>query len=200
MKNVFWVDLIERHRVEYLGRFSVGVVGSRMMTELLWRIGVGCIRYVGDFITPNDVVMDVSLRMLDANDYDVIHPVGETNIISYPFTEDYGEMRKQLRGVDLIIAHRHLDVSARIAEELGVPFMPNFITTFLPDGVSFFEVERPEVEFDPLTYSLTCSIQACEVLRLLTGYEMPVIAPKAVLVDLGCRGYLREIELKRLII
>ncbi len=192
---MFW-QFIDQSNVEYLGKFSIGVVGSRMMVELLWRMGVGCIRYIGEFITPNDVKMDVTLRKLESNDYDVVHPMDETNIVSYPFTEDYGEMRRQLRGVDLIIAHRHLKASAKVADDLGVPFMPNIITTFLPDGVSFFEVELPRIEFDPLSYSLTCSIQACEVLRLLTGYEMPKIAPKAIIVDLESENYLREVELK----
>ena len=196
MKNVFWHNLVSKPKIEYLSRFSIGVVGSRMIMELLWRMGIGCIRYIGDFVTPNDVRLDVTLRKLEANDYDVVHPIEETNIISYPYTNDYREMRKQLRGVDVIIAHRYLDVSARIAEELGVPFMPNFITTFLPDGVSFFEVEKPRIEFDPLSYALTCSVQACEILRLLTGYEMPVIAPKAMVVDLKFKNYLKEIELE----
>lgn len=196
MKNIFWFDLIDESRIDYLSRFSIGVVGSRMIMELLWRMGVGCIRYIGDFITPNDVRIDVSIKPLEANDYDVVHPVADTNIISYPYVDDYREMRKQLRGVDLVIAHKYLDNCARIAEELGVPFMPNFVTTFLPDGVSFFEVEKPKIEFDPLSYALTCSIQACEVLRLLTGYEMPVIAPKAIIVDLKSKKYLREVELR----
>lgn len=196
MRNVFWCNLIDQSEIDYLSRFSIGVVGSRMIMELLWRIGIGCIRYVGDFITPNDVRLDVSLKKLEANDYDVVHPIEETNVISYPYTKDYKEMRRQLRGVDVVIAHKHLEASARIAEELGVPFIPNFITTFLPDGVSFFEVEKPKIEFNPLSYALTCSIQACEILRLLTGYEMPVIAPKAIVVDLKFKNYLREVELK----
>ncbi len=192
---MFW-QFIDQRDVEYLGKFSIGVVGSRMIMELLWRMGVGCIRYIGEFVTPNDVRMDVTLRKLESNDYDVVHPVDETNIVSYPFTEDYGEMRRQLRGVDLIIAHRHLKASAKVADDLGVPFMPNIITTFLPDGVSFFEVELPKIELDPLSYSLTCSIQACEVLRLLTGYETPVIAPKALIVDLREKNYVKFVELK----
>ena len=197
MKNVFWFSLVDGSKIEYLSRFSIGVVGSRMIVELLWRMGVGCIRYIGDFITPVDVRLDVSIKPLEANDYDVVHPIGETNIVSYPYTSNYREMKKQLRGVDTVIAHKHIEVSARIARELGVPFMPNLITTFLPDGLSFFEVEVPKIEYDPLSYALTCSVQACEVLRLLTGYEMPTIAPDAYIVDLRCKSYLKRIELKR---
>ena len=192
---MFWYDLIDLSKIEYLERFSVGVVGSRMIVELLWRMGVGCIRYVGDFITPNDVRLDVSLSKLDANDYDVVHPIDETNVISYLYLDEE-ELKRQLRGVDVIIAHKHVEASANIAERIGVPFIPNFITTFLPDGISFFDVERPRIDLDPLSYSLTCTLQACEILRLLTGYEMPIIAPKAILVDLRRKEYLRLVELK----
>jgi len=194
VRGLFWYDLTDDP--DYLGKFSIGVVGSRMMMELLWRIGVGCIKYIGDFITPVDVQLDVSLKPLEANDYDVVHSIGETTILSYLYTNDYKEMKKQLKGVDAIVAHKHIDLSAKIAEELGVPFIPNIITTFLPDDISFFEVEMPKVELNPLSYSLTCSIQACEILKLLTGYDMPILAPDAYVIDLRHKGYLKKIKLR----
>ena len=184
---------VETHKLDYLKRFSVGVIGSRMLVELLWRMGIGCIRYVSDFITPNDVILDVSLKPLEANDYDIVHPIGNTNIVSYLYSNEE-ELKRQLKGVDVVIAHRHIERAAKIAEEIGAPFIPNFVTTFLPDGVSFFDVERPHIEFDPLSYSLTCTLQAWEILKLLTGYEMPIVAPKAMIVDPKC--YIRSVELK----
>ncbi len=176
-----------------LEKFSVGVVGSRLIVELLWRMGIGCVRYVGDFVTPNDVRIDVSLCMLEANDYDIIHPMGSTNIVSYLY-HDGEELKRQLRGVDVVIAHKHLEASAVVAERIGAPFIPDFVTTFLPDGISFFEVERPNVERNPLSYTLTCALQVCEVVRLLTGKGTPTIAPKAILID--GEGYIRTTELK----
>ncbi len=188
MINLF--ELVED--IEYIKKFKVGVVGSRMIAELLYRMGIEHIHYIGDFITPNDFLLDVSIRPLEANSYDV----PDARFCSYMFTEDYKELKRQLRGADVIIAHKHMDLFSRIARDLGVPFMPNFITTFLPDGISFMEVEIPKIDYDPVSYSINCSIQACEVLRLLTGYEKPIIAPEACVVDLRMKNYLRMIRLK----
>lgn len=177
-----------------LEEFCVGVVRSRILVELLWRLGVGRIKYVSDFVTPNDVNLDVTLRPLDANDYDVLHPIGETKIYSYLY--GHCDLKRALRGVDVVVAHKYLEESARVAEELGVPFLPNFVSTFLPDGISFFEVERPEVRFDPLSYAMTTVLQANEIRRMLVG-ELPILAPDALLVE---DGELRRVTLKRLII
>jgi len=173
--------------------FCVGVVRSRIIVELLWRLGVGRIKYVSDFITPNDVLLDVTLRPLDANDYDILHPVGNTKIYSYLH---YGNLKRSLRGVDLVVAHAYLEESAKVAEELGVPFIPNFVTTFLPDGVSFFEVERPKPSYDPISYALTAVLQVNEIRKLLVG-ELPTLAPEALIVE---DGEVRRTTLKRLII
>ncbi len=189
-------DIIRREDLEYLRKFSVGVVGSRFVLNLLCRIGVGCVRYVGDFITPNDVAVDVSLRPHDGNDYDVPSPLLDVDVYSYIYPDDYSEFKRQLRGVDVIIAHRHVEESARVAEEIGAPFIPNIVTTFLPDGVSYFEVEMPNQRIDPISYSLLCSIQVFEILKILTGFEDPVIAPKALLIDPREKGYVREVELR----
>ncbi len=199
LKHIFWYEMADEEKIDYLKKFSVAVIGNRMLTELLWRSGVGCIRYIGDFITPNDSRIDPTISPLEANNYDVIHPMSDDScIISYPYPDSYKELKRQLRGIDVIVAHKHEEVSARIAEELGVPFMPRIITTFLPDGISYFDVKIPEIKLDPISYSLTCSIQAAEILRIFTAYHMPVIAPQAYIVDVKSKEYIRKIELKRI--
>ena len=195
MMRWWFGDVIEEDAIDYIRRFSIGVVGSRIMLELLWRIGVGRVKYVGDFITPNDVMRDVSLNLNDANDYDVVTSMGDTDVFSYLYPGDYGEFKRQLKGVDVIVAHKYVRDAAKVAEEFGVPFIPDFITTFLPDGVSYFEVVPPKVRFDPISYTILCSIQAYEVLKILTGFDDPIIAPKALIVEPTARGYVREIEL-----
>jgi len=195
MKNIFWYGTAREEKIEYLQKYGVAVIGSRLLMELLWRSGVGRIHYIGDFITPNDVRMDASIKPLEANDYDVVHPMSsDTCIISYMYS-GYEELRRQLKGIDVVVAHKHIETAAKVAEEIGAPFIPSIITTFLPDGVSFFEVEYPTIKRDPISYAITCSVQAGEVLRLFTGHEMPVIAPKAYVVDVRSREYLKMIEL-----
>lgn len=174
---------MDEQRIEYLSKYSVVVVGSRMMLELLWRSGIGCIRYVSDFISQVDSLLDPTIDPLETNQYDVVNPRSEEScVISYLYPEDRSELRKLLRGVDMIIAHKHIEETAKIAEEVGVPFVPDIVTIFLPDGVKIWEVEYPKVEKDPISYTITCGLQAMEVIKALSGYR-PIIAPEAILVD-----------------
>lgn len=171
-------------KIEYLRKFSVGIVGSRLLLEILWRCGVGCIRYISDILTTSEVAYDCSLSPLEANCYDIVHPRSdESCIISYLYPESKSELRKLLKGVDLVIAHRYMAKVAEVAEELGIPFMPDIVTVFLPDGVQFSEVEYPRVARDPVSYTLTCGLQAMEVMKIFAGLK-PLIAPEAMIVDL----------------
>jgi len=197
MKLIFWHGMADEDKIEYLKKFSVAIIGSRMLMELLWRGGVGCIRYIGDYVTPNDARLDATIHPLEANDYDVFHPMSSDScVISYPYPWDYRELKRQLKGIDVVVAHRHMEVAARVAEELGVPFIPDIITTFLPDGISFFDVEYPRIKLDPISYALTCSIQAGEIMRIFTGYHLPAIAPTAYVVDTRIENYLKRIQLR----
>ena len=197
MKHVFWHGMAEEEKIDYLKKFSVAVVGSRMLLELLWRSGVGCIRYISDFITPVDVRLDCTLKPLEANNYDVVHPMSSDScVISYFYPEDENELRKLLRGIDVVVAHKCIEEVAEIAERIGAPFIPDIITTFLPDGISFFEIEYPNIKRDPISYAITCSIQAGEIMRIFTGYHLPTIAPEAYIVDVRSENYLKKITLK----
>ncbi len=197
MKHVFWHGMAEEEKIDYLRKFSVAVIGSRMLLELLWRSGVGCIRYISDFVTPVDTRLDCTINPLEANGYDVVHPMSSDScVISYFYPDDENELRKLLRGIDVIVAHKYIEEVAEVAEKLGAPFIPDIITTFLPDGVSFFEVEYPNVKKDPVSYAITCSIQTGEVMRIFTGYHLPTIAPEAYIVDVRSENYLKKITLK----
>jgi len=196
LREIFWLGLGDEEAIKDLEKTKIGVIGSRLVLELLWRCGFGCIKYVGDFITPNDVLLDVTIKPLEANNYDVVHPMSdESYVVSYLYF-DFKELKKQLKGCDIIIAHKHIEDSAKVAEELGALFMPNFITTFLPDGVSYFEVEIPKIKYDPVSYSLNCSLQVSELVKLIVGRGVPVIAPKAYIVQISNRGYLKKLRLK----
>jgi hypothetical protein len=198
MRKIFWQGMADEEKIDYLKKFSVGVIGSRMLMELLWRSGVGCIRYIGDFITPVDSRLDVSIKPLEANNYDVVHPMStDSCVVSYPYPHGHRELKRQLKGIDVVVAHKHMATAAKVAEELGAPFIPDIITAFLPNGISFFEVEYPRIEPNPISYALTCSIQAGEIIRMFTGYHLPAIAPTAYLVDPRFKRYLKKIELKK---
>ncbi|MDI9646403.1 MAG: hypothetical protein QFX40_06895 [Archaeoglobales archaeon] len=197
MKLAFW-SWVDEDRISYLSKYTLSIVGSRLLLNILSRCGFGCIKYISDFVTPNDVAIDCTLQPFEANSYDIVSPQNEECcVISYLYPEDRNELKKLLRGSDLIVAHKYIEEVADVAEKLGVPYVPNFITTFLPDGVNFFEVEIPKIMYDPISYSINCSIQAAEVFKLLTGYDLPAIAPEAYVVDLRVEGYLKKMELRK---
>lgn len=188
---------MDEEKIDYLKKFSVGIVGSRLLLEILCRCGIGCIRYISDFVTTFDVAYDCSLDPLEANCYDIVHPRSEEScVISYLYPESRSELKKLLKGVDLVIAHKNMAEVAEVAEELGIPFIPDIVTLFLPDGIRFKDVEYPEIERNPVSYTVTCGLQAMEVMRIFAGLK-PLIAPEAMIVDL--REGVKRICLKTLV-
>lgn len=163
----------------------IAVVGCRLLAEILNRMDLD-VKYIGDFYTTSDAKIDVTL---DGCGYDV----PDARFYSYPLTEDYRETKRQVRGCDVVVAHKCLDLFAKVSYDLGVPFMPNFVTFFLPDSINFFDVEIPHIEYDTVSYSLTCSLQASEILRLLNGEDV-IVAPKALIVK---NWKIKEMELNR---
>jgi hypothetical protein len=166
----------------------VGVVGSRLTAELLIRKGF-TVKYIGDFYTPNDAKIDVTLSGCG---YDV----PDAHIISYPLVEDLKEIKRQIRRCDVVIAHKSMEIFSKACYDLGIPFMPNFVTFFLPDSVRFWEVEIPTVDYDTLTYTITCALQVSETVKLLEGKDV-TIAPKALIVDLE-DGLVRIVNLNKI--
>lgn len=186
---------MDEQKIDYLSKYSIVVVGSRMMLELLWRSGIGCIRYVSDFVSQFDSLLDCTIDPIEANQYDIVNPKSdESCVISYLYTDDRSELRKIMKGVDMVVAHKYIPEIAKIAEEIGVPFVPDIVTTFLPDGVKFWELEYPAVERNPISYTITCGLQAMEIIKTLAGYK-PILAPEAILVDM--KEGIRRVCLKR---
>ncbi len=173
--------------VEELSKLSVGVVCSRMLAEMLWRIGVGTVRYVGDFISPQDVYRDVSLSLDDASNYDVLHSKGNTLVISaLAESLDVDFFTRALRGCDVIIAHRYCHTASKAAERLGALFMPCLVSSVLPEDLKREDVVkamkkveeyRPE---NPMCYAMLCSAQVLELLRMCSGDRI-LIAPEAMI-------------------
>ncbi len=182
---------------DYVEKLCIGVVGSRMLVELLWRAGIGTIKHVGDFITPNDVLSDVSLSMDDANDYDVVESRGKSLII--PVLAEKLEEKlflNALRGCDIVIAHRYCKLAAKVAERFGVPFVPPAVTCVLPEDLKYLdlsifeEIKPPE---NPALYAMLCSAQVIEVLKLCVDGS-GIIAPEA-LVPVKDPPFFRKVEL-----
>ncbi|MEM2802240.1 MAG: hypothetical protein QXK59_05320 [Archaeoglobaceae archaeon] len=195
MKEIFWSSLMDTEKIANLSKYSVVVVGSRLMLEILWRAGVGFLHYISDFLTPQDVLIDCSINPLEANQYDIVYPRSEEScIISYLYPEEDLELRNLIKGADLVIAHKHIFEVAKIAKELRVPFIPDIVTVFMPSGVSIEEVEYPIAERNPVSYTLLCGLQAMEVMRIFAGYK-PIIAPEAIVVDL--KEGLKRVWLKK---
>lgn len=116
----------------------------------------------------------------------------EAYITSYPLVEDVREAKFQLKCCDVVVSHRSMHFFAKVCYDLGIPFMPNFVSFFLPDSVRFWEVELFELEYDVIDYTLTCAIQAHEIVNLIEGNDV-TIAPDALIVK---EGNIKRVRMK----
>jgi len=156
-----------------------------LLAEILYRKGFR-VKYLGDFYTTTDSQIDVTLNGCG---YDV----PDAYIVSYPLVDDVRECKVQVRGCDVVVAHKFAHTFSKVCYDLGIPFMPNFVSFFLPDSVRFWEVEPPRISMDVVDYTLTCALQAGEIVRLFDGKEV-TIAPRALVVE---KGVVRELEMKQ---
>jgi len=181
---------------EYVSKLCIGIVGSRMLAEMLWRVGVGTIKYIGDFITQQDVFSDVSISFDDANDYDVVESRSNTLVISYLAEElDESEFIRAFRGCDVIVAHRYVDLSAIAAEKFGVALIPPIVTCILPEDLKEYSkiIAKLSPPKNPMMYAMLCSAQVLELLRLcIDGSSL--IAPDAM-VPAEEKPFFRKIKL-----
>jgi len=120
--------------------------------------------------------------------------VPDAHITSYPLVEDIRECKLQLRRCDVVVAYKSINLFSKVCYDLGIPFMPNFVSFFLPDSVRFWEVELPSISLDVIDYTLTCAIQASEIVRFFEGKDV-TIAPNAIIVK---DGFIRKLRMKTL--
>jgi len=118
------------------------------------------------------------------------------------------ELKQLLKGTDVVIGgYGYVEQRevARAASELGVPFITYpVITTILPDGISFDEIEFPVSQPQPQTTShllnsIARSLQLVEMLRLFSGVGELLFAPKALVLypDAGSQDLrLKSVELR----
>jgi len=116
------------------------------------------------------------------------------------------ELKQLLKGTDVVIGgygYGEQREVARVASELGIPFITYpVITTILPDGISFDEIEFPDSRMQttsPLLDSIARALQLVEMLRLFSGVGEPLFAPRALVLypDAGSRDLrLKSVELR----
>ena len=116
------------------------------------------------------------------------------------------ELKQLLKGTDVVIGgygYGEQREVARAASELGIPFITYpVITTILPDGISFDEIEFPDPQTQttsPLLDLIARALQLVEMLRLFSGVGEPLFAPRALVLypDAGSRDLrLKSVELR----
>jgi len=116
------------------------------------------------------------------------------------------ELKQLLKGTDVVIGgygYGEQREVARAASELGIPFITYpVITTILPDGITFDEIEFPDPQpqtTSPLLDSIARALQLVEMLRLFSGVGEPLFAPRALVLypDAGSRDLrLKSVELR----
>jgi hypothetical protein len=87
-----------------------------------------------------------------------------------------GWIKEKLKGSDLIIGCSQERNVAMAARSLGIPYLSGrALTTFLPEGIRYEEVEVPRRKMETKTFL----ILAREVEKLRDG-RLPVLAPRAL--------------------
>jgi hypothetical protein len=112
----------------------------------------------------------------------------EIRVIENPVEKE--RLKKRLKGMDVVIGgygHEEQKDAARAASDLGMPFITYpVITTILPDGISFEEIEFPsftDSTFDTISNTLIRTFQVIELIKLVTGIGEPYFPPNAVELD-----------------
>jgi len=112
----------------------------------------------------------------------------EIRVIENPVEKE--RLKKRLGGMDVVIGgygHEEQKDAARAASELGMPFITYpVITTILPDGISFEEIEFPSFNgstFDTISNTLIRTFQVIELIKLVTGIGEPYFPPNALELD-----------------
>jgi len=120
------------------------------------------------------------------------------------------ELKQLLKGTDVVIGgygYGEQREVARAASELGIPFITYpVITTILPDGITFDEIEFPDPRTQPQTQttsppldSIARALQLVEMLKLFSGVGEPLFAPRALVLypDADSRDLrLKSVELR----
>ncbi len=96
--------------------------------------------------------------------------------------------KQLLKGTDVVIGgygYREQSEAAKAASELGIPFITYpVITTVLPDGIPFDELEFPAYDVSPVLDLFVRAFQMIELLKLFGGMSTLHFAPDALSVHL----------------
>ncbi|OFV68638.1 hypothetical protein DRN98_01135 [Methanosarcinales archaeon] len=182
-----FVSSLTPKQLHYLKNARVGVIGGGVIVELLQRWYFKEIRVLDVVVELNHIYMDTFFKKEDLGRFATYKPLTEKICIKVrkmPDTVD--EFKHELRGVDLVIGFCNQRRAAIATRELGIPFITaGLITTFLPDGMRFEEVDIPDpIILNPSLTSMMRSIQSFEAVKLLTGIGHPLFAPDAIKIDL----------------
>ena len=132
------------------------------------------------------------------------------DVYEIPAGLELRELKQLLKGTDVVIGgygYGEQREVARAASELGIPFITYpVITTILPDGITFDEIEFPDSRMQPQTQTtsplldlIARALQLVEMLRLFSGVGEPLFAPRALVLypDAGSRDLrLKSVELR----
>ncbi len=117
---------------------------------------------------------------------ELLKSYGLKEVRAIPAGTNNTDFKRLLRGTDVVIGGYSYAEQSRVANaasELGMPFITYpVITTVLPDGIPFDELEFPEVALSPVSNLLVRAFQIVELLKLFGG--TPLFPPDALVVYL----------------
>ncbi len=159
----------------YIERGFIGVVGGRMLVDILLRCGFG--RIVALEKPAKCGNRDVDMKLENSS--------GSPELEVAAIPESIEDVKSLMRSVDLIIGCREQELASSVAEELGRPYISSgVVTAIMPDGIKYDELLMTEApEDDAVMLGMMHAIQAGEAVKILSGNEVPVIAPYGIAIN-----------------
>lgn len=179
--------VIEDEERKYLREVTVGVIGGGIIVELLKRFNLKEVRIIESSVEKKQIYLDVFYNKEHIGTLPEYSSLGNTHVACFSMSESVEEFKRILKGGDVLIGaanNEEQKKAAVAASELGMPFITYpIISTILPDGIKFEEIEFPSQEVNFLSNLLIRSFQVIELLKLFTGGIKPFFAPNALKVE-----------------
>ncbi|MHC1636415.1 MAG: hypothetical protein ACXQTS_07380 [Candidatus Methanospirareceae archaeon] len=173
---------------EYLKKVKIRVLGGGIIVELLKRFGFKEIKVMESEIEDRLIYLDPFYNKEHINTLPKYSSIGNTCISSFPMPDSVESFKRILRGGDVLIGSYSSEEEQRkaafAASELGMPFITYpIVTTILPDGIGFEELDFPPYRLNPLSNIIIRSLQISELIKLFTGINKPFFPPNALEVE-----------------
>jgi hypothetical protein len=168
-------------------KIKVSVVGGGIIVELLKRCNFKEVRVIEKKVEKEQLYLDVFYDKPHVGTIPKYTSLGNTYISTFAVPDSIEEFKKILKGSDVVIGGYGCEDQKKAAiatVEVGLPFIScPAITTILPDGIPFEEIEFPSLRVDATLNTISRCFQIIETMKLFSGVGDPFFPPNALIVE-----------------